>query len=617
MFKIHYVLMVMFILALVACAPSEPSTDAAAMEATLPPATTVPTVAPTEAESSEIPTLTEPTAIPTEAEPAPPDMTAFVMELETSVTNQDYASMQALMSDPIAVGAWRSEWRTLAPDQVIEQLRNGSLPGPQAVQFSGLGDDELATLIGQPPATMFSPDTHIVAALHSMGWGQSASDEAILFVAETDGQFTWHAFLYTGGRFVDANLGVGPAPVGLIYTIPDRGLYQIQLDGQHRQLLDGRTANTPNLEISPDGCSAAYLTDDRQLWLIDTTTLDQQQLAADYDLSNYLAWGDSNTLFIGVWLTPDEGEGPNNGHIATLSPAAGTVQILDEERLSSNRPALAPDGETVAFDVFSTGDADSVTSRLYLPSSGLEIFDPADFTAINEMIDMPRFNPAWSTDGRQIAWLASTGERVGVQVYDLDQQTAVQLHDWDPARFGALIPSPVWSPDGQWLALEIWANGPEGSGIWLLAADGSSQTMVDTQGRDPYWVNESQLVFGINGGPRLYDVTANEAFMMDLPEGSRVLGVTSTAEVLAIYESLMVEETPVSTIMAVQDVPMYNGPDDNYVGIGVIFEGQTARVTGQSPVTGWWQVICPDDTVGNCFVTDDPAYTYPVEGADS
>jgi hypothetical protein len=129
------------------------------------------------------------------------DLAAFIAELESAVTEKDYAQMQALASEPIAVGAWRSEWRMYEPATMAQEFQNGSLPAPTAVTFTGLTDDEMAALLGQPPATMFSPDTNMVAALHSSGWGESGTDEAILFVVEEENQYSWYAFLYTVGPF--------------------------------------------------------------------------------------------------------------------------------------------------------------------------------------------------------------------------------------------------------------------------------------------------------------------------------------------------------------------------------------------------------------------------------
>ena len=144
----------------------------------------------------------------------------------------------------------------------------------------------------------------MVAVLHSGGWGQATSDEALLFVAEAAGVYTWNAFLYTSGRFADANLETAPPPAGLLYTVFDDAIYQVQSNGFTRRLVDNRAAATPNLLISPDGRWAAFLNDDRQLWVINTFTGDRQQLAADVTLSGTLAWADAGNLFVGVWLTP-------------------------------------------------------------------------------------------------------------------------------------------------------------------------------------------------------------------------------------------------------------------------------------------------------------------------
>lgn len=443
--------------------------------------------------------------------------------------------MDALMSDPIGVGPWRAEWQTLTPAQMLGQFQNNGLPVPLAVQFSDLDITEITGLLGgQPAEGMLGPDANVVAVLHSSGWGHNYTDDAILFVTEEDGRYSWSAFLYTNGRFADANLEMATSPVGLIYIVWGNAIYQVQTDGSHYQIANTETANIPNLKVSPDGHYAAYLTDDRQLWLIDNATGAQEQLASESNLSYFLMWGDNSTLFTGVWLDPSEGDGPNNGHLAfiNLNENGRPLQILDETRLLSNPPALANDGQTIAFDVHLSGPDDSeAISRLYHPDTGITIFDPSTFTASNEMIDQARFIPSWSPDGRFMTWLSSTGERFGLQVYDLQAQTAMQIFDWDPARFGGSVPAPVWSPDGQWLALDVLANGPEGSGIWLVAPDGSSQTLIDQLGHEPHWVNATQLIFSLyEDGPRLYDVNSGETFRLDMPAGGWVLGVTPPAD---------------------------------------------------------------------------------------
>jgi Tol biopolymer transport system component len=574
------VIMALFILAACTADQTEP------IAATRPAVTAVPDQ-PTPS-PSPTPVLT-PFATELPSFPTPPVLSdgldPFVQQLQRFLVDPNYGYMQATMSDPIAVGAWRSEWRMYDPAQMVAEFQNNALPAPSAVQFTGLSTEEITSLIGQPPASLFDPATNVVAALHSTGWGQSASDEAILFITEQDGRYVWSAFLYTTGPFADASPSTVAAPVGLIYTITDNGLYQVQPDGQPRQLLDAQTANTPNLRVAPDGRHAAYINDEQQLWLIDTATGEQQQLAADFTTSGYLSWGDKDTLFVGIWLDPSEGEGPNNGHIATLDITSGDLFILDETRLSSGRPSLLSDYNLIAFDVSKDSQDDIFSGRIYHPDSGVQTFDQTAYAGHDRNAIA---NPVWSPDPNKIAWLTGGGGRFMVQLFDIEAKTAVTIFDWDPARFGALVPSPVWSPDGQWLALEVWANGPEGSGLWLLAADGSSQTLVDADGHDPYWVNADLLVYNLNDGPRLYDVASAMAFKMDLPEGSWVLGVTNEADLQA---QLGPQLGPQSDASQVTDTatPQANLPDPA--------ELEMTTTTAASPDGRWQATVSQSEPV--------------------
>ena len=70
-------------------------------------------------------------------------------------------------------------------------------------------------------------------------------------------------------------------------------------------------------------------------------------------------------------------------------------------------------------------------------------------------------------------------------------------------------------------------------------------------------------------------------------------------------------ETDVQYVLALEEVPMYSGPADTYDLIGGVFDGQIALVTGVSADGGWWRVICPDETVGSCWVSADPQLTHP------
>ncbi len=69
--------------------------------------------------------------------------------------------------------------------------------------------------------------------------------------------------------------------------------------------------------------------------------------------------------------------------------------------------------------------------------------------------------------------------------------------------------------------------------------------------------------------------------------------------------------TDVGYVQAQSDVNIRSGPGSNYAVIGWLAAGQTAQVTGISSDGGWWRVICPDNTVGSCWVTASSRFTRP------
>jgi len=71
------------------------------------------------------------------------------------------------------------------------------------------------------------------------------------------------------------------------------------------------------------------------------------------------------------------------------------------------------------------------------------------------------------------------------------------------------------------------------------------------------------------------------------------------------------DPTPVPSVLAQADLTIYAGPAESYAVVGEVFAGQSARVTGVKPDSTWWRVVCPDDTLGNCWVTGDSKLAQP------
>jgi TolB protein len=82
--------------------------------------------------------------------------------------------------------------------------------------------------------------------------------------------------------------------------------------------------------------------------------------------------------------------------------------------------------------------------------------------------------PAWSPDGRWIAFIRSNADYSEGQLWVMDRHGRHQRQlTFDPAPKDQL---PDWRPDGKQIAYE--AGGGDGGDLWLINPDGSGQVNV-------------------------------------------------------------------------------------------------------------------------------------------
>lgn len=144
------------------------------------------------------------------------------------------------------------------------------------------------------------------------------------------------------------------------------------------------------------------------------------------------------------------------------------------------------------------------------------------------------------------------------------------------------------------------------------------------QDRGKRWLSagQAQQLFDWADGLRSFEAGQKDAAKADAMTirmvftgtGAIPAGETDQQAMSTFASDLLVAgavATSTQSIEILADVPVYDRPTADSQQIGQIAAGQTALVSGVSPDGQWWRVICADGTVGECWVTTDPAQTQP------
>lgn len=166
---------------------------------------------------------------------------------------------------------------------------------------------------------------------------------------------------------------------------------------------------------------------------------------------------------------------PCSGGIVLLDPELGNV-VRPPGGVFGFRPSWAPSGGAIAIDVLDASAGGAALRVFQIPSSGA--------TPLGIVGPRSQAQPAWSPDGRQIAFSCKYTISADICLVNVDGTGLTRMND----DF-ELDLEPAWSPDGRKLAFARYPVGrSDDASADVVVLDVATRTLTTLgKGADPAW----------------------------------------------------------------------------------------------------------------------------------
>ncbi|MES2524494.1 MAG: hypothetical protein V4617_17475 [Gemmatimonadota bacterium] len=225
-------------------------------------------------------------------------------------------------------------------------------------------------------------------------------------------------------------------------------------------------------------------------------------------------------------------DGEGNVEIFTVAADGSSLRRLTTSPGFDGEPRWSPDGQRIVF----TSDRDATPrQRASRDAAGLELYVMnADGTEVRRLTTNDHYDasPAWSPDGRRIALVATPGVRADSAPAGWAAQRQIHVMNVDGTGLQRLTASPggndypAWSPEGRFIAFSSGRDGAGGAQIYLMNADGSDQMRLTYSAAEetyPVWSVDGRQIAFSKGRDSLSDVHVMEA------DGSYARQITRSA----------------------------------------------------------------------------------------
>jgi tricorn protease len=149
-----------------------------------------------------------------------------------------------------------------------------------------------------------------------------------------------------------------------------------------------------------------------------------------------------------------------HGEVFTAPVEEGDVRQITDSPARDREPRYSPDGKWLAFVSDRSG-----REEIYLVGS-----DGAGQPQQVTNLDALKFGFAWSPDSKQVAFTSSDSK---LRKYDVESKQTAELASSSRGN----ISTPVWSPDGRWIAFSR-PDYTQTGGIYLVPAAGGEAKKV-------------------------------------------------------------------------------------------------------------------------------------------
>jgi TolB protein len=179
------------------------------------------------------------------------------------------------------------------------------------------------------------------------------------------------------------------------------------------------------------------------------------------------------------------------GQLVAIRPD-GSERHIVSDRKDIGWPRISPDGKRVAFQ-----SSDEMGAPVIVTVN----LDGSDLRTVQTGIDRP-WDPVWSPDGKQLVFAEQppdagdpTAQTESVYISEISGYNRRLL-----ATFAGFIQLPAWSPDGKTIAYQTWTGKRGDADIVLLnVASGKFTTITHRDhpylDETPAWLPDGRLLF--------------------------------------------------------------------------------------------------------------------------